>query len=303
MTTTSYSEHRNGSSSASSLDWRSESRCSECRCARGRKKRGSSTSTRSRPSRVSAMRSALTLGEVAVASQRVERAAKRSSTSTPYFCAKYDGRERAALQLQHELADQPLFVGRAIGAAERDLAALDRGAVRLPRVEVLHVHAVDVAERRDAEADEIRAFPQPIAIDELRRRRILDRGVGAADVIAGALERRERLLTQRRFVAQSATGSANWPVALQQVAADRRVVRQLHLVDGDAVGIERRACARCSRASSSSVSPSMPAIRSMLICGKPSARAASIRRGRSPASGARGRSARGCDRRSSRRRG
>ena len=89
----------------------------------------------------------------------------------------------------------PLFVCRAIGAARAAARRASIGrAVVLPRVQVLHVHAVDVAERRHAEADEIRALPQPIAIDERRRRRVLDRGVGAADVIARALERLERLV-------------------------------------------------------------------------------------------------------------
>jgi hypothetical protein len=51
------------------------------------------------------------------------------------------------------------------------------------------VDAVDVAERRDAEADEIRAFPQTVAIEKRRRGRVLDRGVGAANVVTGLLQR------------------------------------------------------------------------------------------------------------------
>ena len=64
------------------------------------------------------------------------------------------------------------------------------------------MHAVDVAERRDAEAEQVGAFPQAIAIDELRLRRILDRGVGAADVIA------RRARARRTLPAPSA---AWWP--------------------------------------------------------------------------------------------
>ena len=55
--------------------------------------------------------------------------------------------------------------------------------------------AVHVAERRDAEAHHVRALPQPIGVDEARARRILDRGVGAAHVVAGRFERFERLAT------------------------------------------------------------------------------------------------------------
>ena len=77
--------------------------------------------------------------------------------------------------------------------------------------------AVDVAERRDAEARHVGALPQAIAVDEPRARRILRRGVRAAHVVA----RRPRAprtprRTQRRLVAQLATGSWNRPVFLSR---------------------------------------------------------------------------------------
>src|SRR5688572_17564408 len=58
--------------------------------------------------------------------------------------------DRAALQLQNDLTDQTLIRTRAVRAPERQTSILDRRRVALPAVEILHVHAVDVAERRDA---------------------------------------------------------------------------------------------------------------------------------------------------------
>ena len=97
------------------------------------------------------------------------------------------------------------------------------------------MHAVDVAERRDAERGQVGALPQPVAVDERRRGRVLHGRVGAADGVARAFERVECLA--HPAPPRLPTGDAMLELAapLQQVGADRRVVRQLHLVDGHAV--------------------------------------------------------------------
>ena len=118
------------------------------------------------------MRRLARLEQVAAWLQRLAAArGSASSTFTPYFSRKYDGSHRAPFQLQDELADQPLLVGRSIGAAQRDLAALYSVCVRLPRVAILHVDTIDVTERRHAESDHVGALPQPIGVEETRRRR------------------------------------------------------------------------------------------------------------------------------------
>ncbi len=102
------------------------------------------------------------------------------------------------------------------------------------------MHAADVTERGHAQAHQIRALPQPVAVEELRGRLVLDGGVGAADVIAGGLERFKRFLHPAPLGRPARPRLVEAVGALQQVAADRRVERQLHLVDGDAVGLERQ---------------------------------------------------------------
>src|SRR5687768_15662734 len=133
------------------------------------------------------------LRQVALGTQRRQRLGETCERIDAVLLLEVRRPYGAALELQDELANQPLIGIGSVGAPERQPPGLQRFGIALPRVQVLHVDAVDVAERRDADADEIRAFPQPVAIDERRPRRVLDGGVGAADVIAGALERLERL--------------------------------------------------------------------------------------------------------------
>ena len=210
--------------------------------------------------------------------------------------------DAAELQLQHELANQPLFRIGPVRAAQRKRALANLRAVGLPLVEVLHVHAVDMAERRHAEAREIGALPQTIAIDELRALGIPDRGVRAADRVAGVLQRLERLVDPAALGRPARDVLLKAAGALQHVAADRRVERQLHLIDGDAVGCELDRL----------LDAALPVLFGLaehagdqidVDLRKARATARTDTRGKSPATGARGRSPRECDRRSSRCRG
>ena len=74
--------------------------------------------------------------------------------------AEVAGVQPAGLQLQDHLADQPLARRRREGPAERQLAAVERLDVVLPGVDVLHVDAADVAERRHAGAEHVGPVPQ-----------------------------------------------------------------------------------------------------------------------------------------------
>ena len=70
--------------------------------------------------------------------------------------------------------------------------------------------------------------------------RVLHGRVRAADVIARAFERLEGFLHPAPLGRPARHRLVEAIGALQQVAADGRVERQLHLVDGDAVGLERQ---------------------------------------------------------------
>jgi len=87
-------------------------------------------------------------------------------------------------------------------------------------------------------AGHVRALPQPVAVDEFRPARILDGGIRTPHVIAGALERLERLLHPAPLGRPVGHRLAEEIGALEQVFADRRVVGELHLIDGDAVRLE-----------------------------------------------------------------
>ena len=142
----------------------------------------------------------------------------RCRMSTPYFAGEVRRADAAELQLQDELADEPLFVIGPVRAAQWKRPVADFRAVGLPLVEVLHVHAVDVAERRHAEAGQIGALPQPIAIDELRALGIPARPcTRCRSVYPAFCSASNASSTQRRLVSQSATGAMSLPLRLHFV--------------------------------------------------------------------------------------
>ena len=113
---------------------------------------------------------ALGLGEVALGRAATSNCArKRSSTSTPYLLAEVAraGWSRASAAAPARGSCAPRRSGDRRGRAGARRARTR--PVGLPLVEVLHVHAVHVAERGDAEADQVGALPQAVAVDEARR--------------------------------------------------------------------------------------------------------------------------------------
>ena len=101
------------------------------RCS-GRKKRCSSESTRRSPSRVSAMRSADRLARKPSRAIDCHTGANRSPMSTPNFAAKYAGRTAPRLSCRIVSRISRSSARRAVGAAERQLAAIDRLGVASP---------------------------------------------------------------------------------------------------------------------------------------------------------------------------
>src|SRR5262245_58289290 len=70
------------------------------------------------------------------------------------------GVERAGLELQDHLADQPLSGRQRQRAPERQLAALQDLDILLEFAQVLEMDAVEMRERRNAESDHIAAVPE-----------------------------------------------------------------------------------------------------------------------------------------------
>ena len=206
-------------------------------CA-GRKKRGSRLSDAQQAVARQAHRLRRGLGEVTVAVERRKRSGEPVARVDAVLVPEVGRANRAQLELEHKLSNEPLLVGRAVGAVQRNASRLHRRGIGVPGIEVLHVHAVDVSERRHAQSGQVGALPQAVAVDELRAPRILDRRVGAADGVSGLFQRGERFVHPAPLGGPGRDGFLELAGAVQAVAADRRVERQLHLVDGDAVGVE-----------------------------------------------------------------
>src|SRR4029077_11551144 len=81
----------------------------------------------------------------------------------PELATEVSGVEPAFLQLQDHLAQQQLVWTHGQRPAERQLAAVESGDVVFPAVQVLHVNAPGMAERRHAGAEHVRPLPKTAA--------------------------------------------------------------------------------------------------------------------------------------------
>src|SRR4030095_4197427 len=95
-----------------------------------------------------------------------------------------------------------------------------------------------VAEGSDAKPHHVRALPETIRVDEPCPVWILHSRVRTAHVVARRFERLEGFAHPPRLRGPVRNWLRKAARALQQVSADRRVERQLHLIDGDAVCLE-----------------------------------------------------------------
>ena len=101
--------------------------CTGSRACSGRKKRLSRPSTRSNPSRVRATRCSLRSARYPSAAIESSGSRKRCRTSRRVLVTEVCLADRPEFQLKDELADEPLFVGRPIGAIQRNLVIPDGG--------------------------------------------------------------------------------------------------------------------------------------------------------------------------------
>ena len=122
--------------------------------------------------------------------------------------------------------------------AQRQFALVEQADVLLPRIDVLDVNAVGVAERGDAGAEHVGAVPQAVAVDEFALRPVLDQRVGAGHLIAGLAHLVEGVADPGplgRPVGHAAAGERLVLADDAQLLREDRVERQFHLVDGDAL--------------------------------------------------------------------
>ena len=108
--------------------------------------------------------------------------------------------------------------------------------VLLELIEVLVMHALEVAERGDAGRQDVAAPKQMVAIDKVIRVEASHQFVAAGDLVAGRQQRVDRLAHPAAF--DRPAGDGRRDTQLFDLASDERVVRQLHLVDRDVVGLE-----------------------------------------------------------------
>ena len=107
------------------------------------------------------------LGEAPIANA-LERLGKAFSRINAEFLSKIFAAHAPELELQNELANEPLIVGRRQRAIDRQLARVHRADVRFEVVVVLIMRPADVTEARHAQREQIRARPEFVAIKELR---------------------------------------------------------------------------------------------------------------------------------------
>src|SRR5688500_2796123 len=163
------------------------------------------------------------LVEEAVGVERAQRFVEAVQDVDAVLLGKIPRANAAELQLQHELADETLFRVGSVRTAQRKNAIPNLRAVGLPFVEVLHVHAVDVAERRDAETGQIGALPQTIAIDERGALGVSHGRVRAADRVTRLLQRLEGFINPAALCRPACDVLLETSGTFQHVAADCRV--------------------------------------------------------------------------------
>ena len=93
-----------------------------------------------------------------------------------------------------------------------------------------------MAKRRHSQSCHVGAAPKPVAVNEARAGRILDGRIRASNLITRALEHFKRFLDPAPLGRPVREGLVEPARSFQQIAADRRVERQFHLIDRHAVG-------------------------------------------------------------------
>ena len=132
------------------------------------------------------------------------------------------------------------------------------------------IDAAEMRKRRDADADHVAAVPQRVSVNEPASLLLRRDNVSARNFVVVRKKLFESVIEPAAFGGPA--GDRRRDALLQNVLRDDRVVGQLHLIDRDGVGLELDRALNGSR-HFSSVSPIIPAIRSMLICGKSTSRA------------------------------
>src|SRR6185295_5472398 len=105
----------------------------------------------------------------------------------------------AELELQHELADVALVRRWRERAIYGKFAGVHRFNVGLELVVILVMHAVEMAETRDADGQDVRATEQTFPVNKFHLGRIADDGRAARDGVADFFELAIRVIHPRAF--------------------------------------------------------------------------------------------------------
>src|SRR5207247_6065419 len=120
--------------------------------------------------------------------QFVESIAEPPPDVDPELALEILAIDMPALHLQNQLANHALFRRRRQRAVNRKLACLKFVDIGLEFVLVLKMGTAYVGEGRHTQADQVRARPEQVAVEESALRRVFDSGVSAADAVAGLLQ-------------------------------------------------------------------------------------------------------------------
>src|ERR1041385_6291973 len=141
------------------------------------------------------------------------------------------------LHLQNEFPDHPFFLTGRESAGHRQFAAIHRFDVWVPVVLVLIMRPVHMRNRGHPEPYHIGAGPQQVAIQKPGPRRIANRGIRTSHRVAGLFQLGKSIVDPAALGRPAGHRSYGLPKYLH-VLDDGGVIRDLHLIDGDAVGSE-----------------------------------------------------------------
>src|SRR5262245_16285977 len=152
------------------------------------------------------------------------------------LAAEIRGVERAGLELQNHLADQPLPGRQRQRAPEWQLSALQRLNIILEFAQVLEMDAVEMRERRDAESDHISAMPERVGVNESAGLLRCRQSVGARDAVAARLELFVGVIEPAPL--RRPVGDGRVESFLDHFARNDRVVGKLHLIDSHRIRLK-----------------------------------------------------------------
>lgn len=176
-------------------------------------------------------------GEVAPVGDGLEGLGETLAGVDAEFFVEVGEVEVAEFELEDEFADEEFVGVGGEGAVDGEVAAVELGEVFVDLVLVLVVGAVDVAEGGDADGEEVCAFPEEVAVEEIDGFVVANGGVGGADAVAVFFEFGEGFVDPAAFGFPVGDGGGEFAGG-RHVLIDGGVEGDFHLVDRDGIGLE-----------------------------------------------------------------